>query len=262
MSYLRNKALRQKKLLHYALAACVLVLLVVFRAPLGSAFSRAAHGIAWPFLQAKQAISGAASSFGVHFRSKQALVAENEILARELADAKLANLERDILFADNIALREALGRPLAAPSRLVAAILSKPNTSPYDTLVIDVGADSGIIAGAGVFARGSVPIGTIDEIYGRSARVRLFSTPKETIKVALKSGIYIDIIGTGGGSFEATLPRDISIAEGDTLTLPSLAPKIVAVVKKIVSDPRDPFQKILAKSPVNVQELKFVEVAQ
>ncbi|MCU0660532.1 MAG: rod shape-determining protein MreC [Candidatus Pacebacteria bacterium] len=260
MSYLRNKALRQRKIFHLALTICAVVLAVVFRAPLGTAFSKVAHGVAWPFLELKQSISEVFSVVQITFQTKETLVAQNEALLQELEEAKLANLERDILFADNVALRAALERPQTEGERLVATILSKPNKSPYDTLVIDIGTDTGITPGATVFARGSVPIGMIDEVYRRNARVRLFSTPKESTQVTLKNGIQIDIVGTGGGSFKATLPRDITIVEGDILTLPLLTPQIVAVVKKIVSDSRDPFQTILATSPVNIQELKFVEV--
>ena len=185
---------------------------------------------------------------------------ENKSLKQSLKDAELANLERDVLFGDNVALREALGRKPETKDIFVGVILSKPNASPYDTLIIDIGSEDSIVLGDLVFAHGDVPLGTIDAVYGNTARVKLFSTPKETIKVIIKGNIYIDVVGKGGGNFEAILPRDIQIAEGDVLTLPNMSPQIIAVVSMIVSDPRDPSQKILAKSPINIQELKFVVV--
>lgn len=260
MSYLRNKQARQQKILRIAGLLVMVVIIFIFRAPIGRGFSSFAHGIAWPFLKAKSSIGTGTETLGTNLRSKQSLADENRVLTQALEEATLANLERDVLFADNIALREALGRPDAPHNRIAAVILSKPNASPYDTIILDIGFTEAISPGAVVYAHGSTPIGMIDEVFGNTARAKLFSTPKETTKVIIKGGVYIDVIGKGGGSFEATLPRDIQIAEGDTLALPNLAPQVLAVVKAVISDARDPFQTILAQSPVNIQELKFVTV--
>ena len=56
------------------------------------------------------------------------------------------------------------------------------------------------------------------------------------------------------------LPRDITLQKGDLVTIPGINPYTLAVVETVISDPRDPFTKALLSSPVNVQELKFVEV--
>ena len=55
------------------------------------------------------------------------------------------------------------------------------------------------------------------------------------------------------------LPRDFVLEKGSTVVLPGSS-YVVAVVKTIISDPRDSFIKALLVSPANVQELKFVEV--
>ena len=56
------------------------------------------------------------------------------------------------------------------------------------------------------------------------------------------------------------IPRDLTLAEGDQAVLPGINPYVVGIVQTIISDPRDPFIKALLTSPVNMQELKFVEV--
>lgn len=261
MSYLRNRQARQQKYLRIAGLLVMVAIIFIFRAPIGRGFSAFAHGIAWPFLKAKSSIGTGTENLGTNLRSKQSLAEENAALAQALEEAKLANLERDVLFADNIALREALGRPDAPHNRIAAVILAKPNASPYDTIILDIGINEAISPGAVVYAHGSTPIGMIDEVFGNTSRAKLFSTPKEVTNVALKGGVYIDVTGKGGGSFEATLPRDVAIAIGDTLALPNISSQILAVVEAVISDPRDPFQTILAQSPVNIQELKFVTVA-
>jgi len=58
------------------------------------------------------------------------------------------------------------------------------------------------------------------------------------------------------------LPRDFVLEKGNEVVLPGITPYTLGVVETIISDPRDSFQKALLVSPVNIQELKFVEVEQ
>jgi len=44
------------------------------------------------------------------------------------------------------------------------------------------------------------------------------------------------------------------------VVLPGITPYTLGIVQTILSDPRDSFQKALLVSPVNIFELKFVEV--
>jgi hypothetical protein len=56
------------------------------------------------------------------------------------------------------------------------------------------------------------------------------------------------------------LPRDLVIEKGNEVVLPGINIRAVATVETIISDPRDSYQKALLKSPINIQELKFVQV--
>ena len=56
------------------------------------------------------------------------------------------------------------------------------------------------------------------------------------------------------------MPKDFTIQKGDQVVMPGLNSYVLAIVQTIISDPRDPFIKALLTSPVNIQELKFVEV--
>ena len=165
------------------------------------------------------------------------------------------------LLAENASLKEILGRKDEKASMVLSAILSKPNQSPYDTLVIDAGAEEGLQIGEIVFALGNVPIGRISDIYPHSSKVILFSNPGEKTQVIVSGkDVFLELVGRGGGNFEMVMPRDLVFREGDEVVLPGITPYVVGVVQKIISDPRDPFAKALLVSPVNVQELKFVGV--
>ena len=70
----------------------------------------------------------------------------------------------------------------------------------------------------------------------------------------------MDLVGRGGGNFEMVLPRDFTLTKDDKVVLPGISSYVVASVESTISDPRDPFMKALLVSPVNIQDLKFVEV--
>ena len=72
--------------------------------------------------------------------------------------------------------------------------------------------------------------------------------------------ITVPATGKGGGNFEIHIPREIAVTDGDILAFPESPNVAIGVIKSIIFDPRDPFQTVLARTPVNVQELRFVEV--
>ncbi len=72
--------------------------------------------------------------------------------------------------------------------------------------------------------------------------------------------ITAQIVGRGGGNFEMVIPKGSSLQVGAQAVLPGINSYVVGIVQKIISDPRNAFTKALLISPVNVQELKFVEV--
>lgn len=260
MSYLSARRDRRRKIAVGTAIAAVAVVVFLLRAPIIRGFSSFVHFVTLPILSTREAFGSGAHNFSVHFKTKRALEEENRNLRTALDEANIRNLERDILFAENVELKTAFGRVSNPDAYALAAILAKPPASLYDTLVIDVGEEDGIQKGTVVYAYGNVPIGTIVEVYGKTSLAKLYSTSGETVKLAVTgTGVQIDTAGTGGGNFEVILPREIEIAEGVSLTLPG-GGQPVAIVRKIISDPRDPFQTVIAATPINIQELSFVEV--
>lgn len=211
------------------------------------------------------------NALGSYFASKNSLSLENENLKSQILESEADRANYASVVADNVSLKEILGRKEVKINMVLSAILSKPNQSLYDTLVIDVGTNQGIKVGNTVFAFGNVPIGRIDMVYPDSSKVVLFSNNEEknqvvvgsksaSTRTSLGGNIYMEIVGRGGGNFEMVIPRDLTLQKGDLVTLPGITPYVVGVVETVISDPRDPFVKALLTSPVNIQELKFVEV--
>lgn len=269
MSYLLDKKIQRKKFSRIALGAASLLFLFYFRVGLYDGFSYVAEIIFHPFFVVGNGAGAELKNLGSYFLSKNYLYLQNQELKAELSadDARMANY--DSVAADAASLKEILGRKNAKVPMVLAAILAKPNQSLYDTLLIDAGSKEGIKNGDTVFALGDVPIGRVDSVYDNSAKVILFSSPGEKIQAVLSSsknlpagrqGTYLELVGRGGGNFEMTMPKDFALAAPDQMVMPGINPYVLAITQTIISDPRDPLSKALLVSPINVQEIKFVQV--
>ncbi len=269
MSYLLDKKAKRKKFFKITLGIIVLIVLFYFRLNIWNGFSYTAHAIFRPLLVLGNNTENKLQNLQSYFASKSSLGNENQELKLRLEkeEARMANY--DSLFIENERLKEILERKREEISMTISAILSQTNQSFYDSLIIDVGKSQNIKKGDMVFGLGNIPIGRVANVYSNSSKVILFSTPGEKTEVIISSksidpeqigGTFVELIGRGGGNFEMILPRDFILEKGDQVTMPGINPYVVAVVETIISDPRNPFTKALLTSPVNVRELKFVEI--
>lgn len=259
MSYLLDKKAKQKKLLKYSIFIVGFFLLLYFSGGVFGFLGSVSHFIFKPVINAGNNLGESINNLGDYFSSKKEL---SILYEKSLADinnlnAKMAN--HNEILEENISLKESLNRKSEDKNLLLASILVKPNSSPYDTLILDVGEKYGVKIGDLVFAFGNIPIGKIAEVYDKTSKVVLFSNSKEETEVSLDK-VYFKMIGRGGGNFEIDLPRDFEIEKGDEVVLPGITPHTVAIFEKIISDPRDSFARALFVSPVNIQEIKFVEI--
>ena len=72
--------------------------------------------------------------------SKETLEGRNDELEKEVQELRLKLLSKDLLLKENKELKAILGR-VSNQRAILATVLSRPNNSPYDTLIIDIGKD-------------------------------------------------------------------------------------------------------------------------
>jgi cell shape-determining protein MreC len=127
--------------------------------------------------------------------------------------------------------------------------------------VIDAGSVEGVSIGQHVFAFDSIAVGVVTGLDTHNATVELYSAPgRETTGTATGNNVAVTLIGRGGGEYEVHLPRDVHFDIGESIAYQSTTSAILAQIEKITTDPRDPFQRLLAKAPVNLNALKWVIV--
>lgn len=216
-----------------------------------------ARVVATPFIYIGTGIRNSASFVLVTLRSKQALTKENQILKGQVEELKNTELDHDLLLKENESLKAELGRS-EKPQLVFARVLTKPNFSLYDSLIVDKG-ESDIALGAYVYAPGDIPVGTVDQITGKTARVILFSSPERKTLVRIDGySIDTELVGRGGGNFEIKIPHEIVLTKDTKVLLPSLYSKVIALVKATLGDEREKYERVLLVSPVNIQELDTV----
>ena len=259
MNYRQDKKKSNIKVVTFILVAIFLFIFIFGSAMMYSSFSGSSLFLSKPFFTFGQNISARFSSWGTYFESKKSINSENEKLKLENMElsARLSNYQ--ILENENKELKEIFERK-GNRNFILGNILVKPNRSLYDTLILDVGENMGVKVGQKVYAYGYVPLGYVGEVYDNTSKIILYSTSREKVDVIVSSsGTTLSASGRGNGNFEMILPRDFDISVGEVIYLPGTV-QTLATVSGIISDPRDSFKKALLKSPVNIFELRFVEV--
>jgi rod shape-determining protein MreC len=240
----------------------IVVIIVTIRIFFPNTFTNSLQFISSPFWKAKNSsIEGIINSSQL-LRSKRSLIFENDNLRTEIKKTEFKLLEFEFLNQENDSLKELLGRKtFDKHNAILSAVLARPNVSPYDTFIIDIGESFGIQKGDSVFAQGNVFIGKIDEVNKNTSAVVLFSSPGEITQVFIGlQGISANAKGKGGGNFIVELPRGAEIEKGDIVTIPNIDTQLFAVVEEIKTNPSDPFVTIFFKNPVNMNDIKWVQV--
>lgn len=204
-------------------------------------------------------VSNARTSFLTNFRIKRSLVYENEQLLADIDRMQTQVLDRNLLEEKVLKLEEALGRA-GSDNRVMASVLAGPGQSPYDTLVIDAGAEHGIAVGDVVVYAGAGAIGTIAEVSISSAKVKLYSSSGEEHLVLVgTNALPTTARGRGMGNFEARVPQGSVVAVGDTVLLPKDS-LILGTVHLVEEKLAAPFIAVLFRTPFNIAEIRSVEV--
>lgn len=222
------------------------------------AFPALFSAVVSPFWRLEFAIENGA------LKSHNQLLSENEKLKLEILELKMRDASSTIaiLESQNQELLEKFGRASSTPREImVAAVLSRPSSTPYDELILDLGEAAGISSTTLVYAPGKVLIGRIVDVLPGVSRAILFTSPGQTMSVTIgPENVQATAKGRGGGQYEADVPHGSNIKVDDVVSDTSMRDRAFGVVVKVESDPSDPFDKVYFTPPINVYSVRFVEV--
>lgn len=262
MKSLLNKNTNNNKKIIGGVIIALLLILAFFKDKVGHTVSTPVIATSQYFLSANQNIGNWFKNTAAYFKQKRALEQENSSLKEKITELEARSLSCRSTEQENNQLREMSFRVAEKNKKYIAAaILKRPPEIPYDTLVLDTGSDEGVTAGMVVTTYGEVLVGHVVEVFGSTSKVKLISFPTEETGVILGfQNIAISAKGRGGENLEINLPRDIVVNVGDLITTPGLNNLAVGAVEKIETSDSSPFQKIMFRLPINIQQLGYVMI--
>ncbi|MBU1179163.1 rod shape-determining protein MreC [Patescibacteria group bacterium] len=191
------------------------------------------------------------------FRNKKELQQENDSLKQKVAEMESEKLFSEVILKENDEIKGVFSRS-SDREFILAYVLSRPGYGIYNSLVIDAGFKQGVEEGMRVTAFGTVLLGYVSEVAPNASKVKLVSYPEEETNVFVGNNISAIAYGVGGENLSVVLPQDINVSAGDKITSLGNSPLFLGVVEKIIKEPADPFQNIIFRLPLNIQEITRV----
>lgn len=183
---------------------------------------------------------------------------EAQNLETRLAVLESQRLQYEKLQAENRRLRNTLSFTTSRNERIGATVLAGSEHSPYDSAVINRGAEHDLELGELVYLQGVVPVAEVVDIRQSTALVRFFSASNVNTQVLVGERLYpTEATGQGGGVIAAVVPTELGIREGDVMYHDSQDRPVMALVES-VSEQADGYHRVLARfpqAPSQVREL-------
>jgi len=258
MNYLLKSKPKHPNRIKFVIILLVFLTLSFFGFIFSNFFRGVGVTLSTPVWLVSNSIKNSFGKVGQFFIFKSNLIEENKELTQEVEQLRLKVFDYDVLLKENENLKNSLGRAINS-EYIFAKVLSKPPTSPYDTLILDVGSKDGVILGGKVYLSDNVIIGLIKNVTPRTSLVELFSSGSQKIEVVvLRTGVTFNVAGTGGGNLQLEVPKDTDILWGDTFVYPGLKTSIIGSVYYIDSSSQGSFKTVYARLVSNIFEIKSV----
>jgi len=229
---------KRKRMIRIALVAVLIVMSGWF---LPSAFAIVSAVFMSPFHMTNQWLSESSSLVPTFIRDRQSLQEEIQQLENQLQISSRTSVTQQRLLLENNRLRGLLGA--SEENRVVAGVIARPDTLPYDFLQIDRGTNDGIEVGAPVFVGTDIVVGLVAHTAQRYSFVELFTTPGFEATIFLSGpDVVAKMYGMGGGVARVSLPQGIPIQIGNLVHVPSVEPGVFGKIAYIENEPTQPEQ--------------------
>lgn len=126
---------------------------------------------------------------------------------------------------------------------IVASVIGRPNTLPYDVLIVDKGSNDGVQVNTPVYIAKDQAIGVVARVYKEHSIVALVSTPGWSSTAYIYGpNIYTIITGLGGGLARVHVPQGIELKPDELVVLPALGGGLYGKITYVDSVPSRPEQ--------------------
>lgn len=238
MSYL----LRNKNKPYYRRPAALLVGIFFLGLVISRFFDGLLISLVSPLWRAENSFSRKLNEFSRFFKTKQSLSVENVRLKERVSSLELEVSNLSINRTGDI-------------GGILANVLTQPPQTPYDVLIID----RTVPVGSKIYLPEGALVGEVVESFSKSARVKLFTgSGDKTNAILERNNLPVVLEGVGAGSFRIEVPRETPVEAGDRIVSPDRGSQFMGVVESVKVTPTDSFKEILARSPINIFNLRSV----
>lgn len=261
MTYLQDKQRKRNNIIIGVGAVLVVFIAFTYRVSIFQIFAPVAGFFSYTFSFITSPFDNLKNNIDALISSKQNLIAENNALKERIAETDALRARTEMLEHDIVRLESISSSSLSVSSGVIARRIRNPQTTLYNTLIIDKGSSAGILPGDIIVGEGGTLLGTIEEVFGTTARGRLFSAPdiESSARIA-SSSLPLTIQGLGSGTFFARIPQDTLAEVGDVIVSDEYPKWHLGVVSDIERKPQDPFQTLFIKASESPYTLTFVRV--
>lgn len=254
---LRHKS-KYRKPARIVLASVFVLLLGLW---LPSVFSWVASVVMYPIHATNVWLEESSSLVPSFIRDRQSLVKEIEDLNTKLVVASRSSVTQQRLLEENSKLRSLLGS--SGESRIMAAVIARPDELPYDLLQIDRGIKHGVEVGAPVFVGRDIVIGLVVHVADDYSFVELFTTPEFEASVFISGpNVVATMEGRGGGVARVRVPQGVPITVGNLVHVPSVEPGVFGRISYVENRPTQPEQYGYITPELSVSSLFQVSVGE
>ena len=200
------------------------------------------------------------------FKSREALIEENNRLLSELYAQKADLLRLHSLEIENAHMRKLLNTPLMETSKRMVGVVLDVNIDPYvKRVILNRGTGSGVYVGMPVITENGL-VGQVISVNYASSLVLLLIDSVSSVPV-MNSRTQIRAIASGIGVHDVlsidNVPRNADIKVGDLLVTSGLggiypAGYPVATVTEVSGDKSAAFATVRAKPLVDFDRMRYV----
>ncbi len=204
-----------------------------------------------PLFTASNAVAGVSRAFFGSFDDAASLTLRVDTLTQDNAALQNENAELKARLTAYGALEDRPG--------IIAGVVARPPQSAYDTLVVAAGTREGVTVGMEAFAAGGVPLGVVDRVWDRFARIILFSAPQTVTPGWVgPNSTAISINGLGGGALRASVASTANIVVGDIVYVPGPGALSLGRVADIETNPSSASVVLRIVAAVNLFNVTWV----
>jgi cell shape-determining protein MreC len=204
-------------------------------------------------------VAESGSSLPQYLRDRTALLGELEALKIKIATEQGTDNTIKKLQVENDELRELAG---AVPeARVLARVIGRPGTLPYDIVMLDRGRAHGIVENTPVFLGADQVIGFVSKVQETTSFVTLVTTSGFTSTAyVIGPNIYTFAEGMGSGILRVRVPQGIMLRTGDMVLLPAIDSGVYGLVSYIETSATQPEQYGFVTTNIPTQSLYYVSV--